>query len=250
MKIIAFYSIKGGVGKTAAAVNLAYIAAAEGAKTILLDMDPQGSASYYFRIKSSKKFSSKKFIKGRKRFDKSIKGTDYRNLDLLPSHLSYRNLDLVLDKLKRSKKRLREVLEPFAKEYDFVFLDCPPNITLVSENIFYAADYLLVPLVPTTLSLLTYEKLRQFFTDKALDQSKIFVFFSMVEKRKKMHRGIMEKMSNQDGRFLNSRIPYTADVEKMGIYREPLLCFRPKSIAARSYGDLWAEIKSLEGVKK
>ncbi len=245
MKILALYSIKGGVGKTAAAVNLSYNAAAEGAKTLLLDLDPQGSASYYLRIKPSKKFSSKKFIKGRKEFGKNIKGTDYENFDLLPSHLSYRNLDLVLNNLKRSKKRLREVLELFEEEYDFVFLDCPSNITLVSENIFYAADYLLVPVIPTTLSILTHAKLVQFFTDNALDQSKISVFFSMVEKRKKMHQGIMEEISDKDGHFLKSRIPYTLDVEKMGIYREPIVRFRPSSVAAQSYGDLWEEIENM-----
>jgi chromosome partitioning protein len=245
LKILALYSIKGGVGKTAAAVNLAYVAAGEGVKTILLDLDPQGSASYYFRIKSSKSFRGKNFLKGGKKFVGNIKGTDYNNLDVLPSSLSYRSLDLLLDNLKRSKKRLREVLDRFEGEYDLVFLDCPPNITLVSENVFFAADTLLVPVIPTTLSLLTYEQLLQFFVDNDLDQSKISVFFSMVERRKNLHRAVMESMSHSDGRVLKTIIPYASNVEKMGIHREPVVRSQPKSVAARSYRDLWEEVKAI-----
>ncbi len=142
MQIIALYNIKGGVGKTAAAVNLAYLASLNGARTLLCDLDPQGSASFYLRIRPSKKFGRKKLIKGGKHIQQNIKGTDYENLDFLPSALSYRNLDIALDNLKRSQKRLKETLQPLKKEYDFLFLDCPPNITLVSENIFHAADCL------------------------------------------------------------------------------------------------------------
>lgn len=245
MKVLAFYSIKGGVGKTAAAVNLAYIAAGEGVKTILLDLDPQGSASYYFRMKSSKSFKGKNLIKGGKKFVRNIKGTDYDNLDVLPSNLSYRSLDILLGNLKRSKKRLRESLGQLEGEYDLVFLDCPPNITLVSENIFFAADILLVPVIPTMLSLLTYEQLLKFFVDSDLDQSIISVFFSMVERRKNLHRGIMEKLSLSDRRVLKTFIPYASSIEKMGIYREPVVSTQPKSVAAQSFRDLWEEVKAL-----
>ena len=107
MYIFSFYSMKGGVGKTATAVNIAYLASSEGARTLICDLDPQGASSYYFRIKASKKFSANKFLKGGKNIYKNIRGTDYSNLDLLPSKLSFRNLDLDLNDKKKSKSQLK-----------------------------------------------------------------------------------------------------------------------------------------------
>lgn len=245
MSIIACYHIKGGVGKTATAVNLSYLAAQENTRTLLIDLDPQGSTSYYFRVRSSQKLKTKGLLKGGKKIDKNIKATDYESLDILPSHLSYRKLDLRLNSLKKSKQKLSTILQPFDKEYQIIFIDCPPNITLVSENIFYAADILLVPIIPTTLSILTFEKLQQFFKKQKLDFSKIITFFSMVEKRKKLHQDTMKEMAEKAQIFLlKSYIPYTVDVENMGIYREPVLCFKPNSVASRSYKELWLELKN------
>ena len=243
MNILALYSIKGGVGKTAACVNLAYLAAAEGNSTLIYDLDPQGAASFYFRIKPSRKQSGKKIIKKKKFLDRNIKGTDYDNLDLLPSDISYRNLDIILDKTKKSKNRLQQLLTTFKGEYDYIFLDCPPNITLVSENVFRASRYILVPFIPTSLSILTYEKLIMFFKKHEYDSEKIIPFFSMVEKRKKMHNDIMAEFSDKSGRFLRSIIPYTADIEKMGWFRKPVVEFRKNSPAAQAYKELWKEIK-------
>ena len=84
MKIVALYSIKGGVGKTSSAVNLAYISAYNGYRTLVWDLDPQGASSYYFRIKPKVKGGSKDFIAGKRELDGLIKGTDFENLDLLP----------------------------------------------------------------------------------------------------------------------------------------------------------------------
>ena len=151
MSVLAVYNIKGGVGKTATSVNLAYLAATEG-KTLLLDMDPQGSASFYFRIRSPEKFGTKKLLKGGRHVEENIRGTDYANLDMLPADFSYRNIDIALDDCKKSQKRLSKVLQPLTEEYQHIILDCPPNLTLLSENIFYAADRILVPVIPTTVS--------------------------------------------------------------------------------------------------
>jgi len=242
LKIIALYNIKGGVGKTATSVNLAYLSARDGYRTMMIDLDPQGSASYYFRIRAGKKLTSKKFIKGSKQVRKNIKGTDFENLDSIPSTISFRKMDITLDGLKRSRKRLKEMLTPMKKDYDHLFLDCPPNITLASENVFMAADIILVPIIPTTLSVLTYDKLLAFFNDKSLKVSRILGFFSMVEKRKKLHQQTMENMK-KDPHILKSTIPYTADIEKMGIYREPVFELRARSKAAEAYEALWQEVK-------
>ena len=97
MKIFATYNIKGGVGKTTAAVNLAYLSAADGCRTLLWDLDPQGAASFLLRIKPRVKGGGKALIRGTKALDDAIKGTDFDRLDLLPADFTYRNMDLLLD---------------------------------------------------------------------------------------------------------------------------------------------------------
>ena len=242
MAIIAVYNIKGGVGKTATSVNLSYLSAVSGNQTLLCDLDPQGSASYYFRVKPAKKFTADKFLKGGKHIERNIRGTDYDNLDILPADFTYRNFDLALDEMKKSHRRLNKVLKPLTSEYEHLFLDCPPNITLLSENIFQAADILLIPFIPTTLSLLSFSKLLDFFKKSGIDRKKLLVLFSMVEKRKNIHRDMMRHFKGRK-RILKTSIPYLADVEKMGIYRQPLPAFRPNSVAGRAYTELWFELQ-------
>ncbi|KAA3659150.1 MAG: ParA family protein [Calditrichaeota bacterium] len=245
MKVIALYSIKGGVGKTASCVNLAYSAAKSGANVLICDLDPQGSASYYFRIRPAKKLSPEKLIKGSNKLTRLVKGTDFEGLDLLPSNLSLRNLDLALDEVKHRRRRLRGTLQTFASDYDFVFLDCPPNITLVSENIFRASDCILVPVIPTTLSFLTLEKLDKFFKKEHLNRKQLYPFFSMVEARKKLHKNMMQQISVEYKRVLTTPIRYMADIEKMGIYRKPVAEFAPGSPAVSAYEALWLEVLAI-----
>ncbi len=245
MKVIALYSMKGGVGKTASAVNMAYLAARESSRCLLVDLDPQGSSSFYFRVRPAGGHGSKTLLKGGKKISRNIRETDFENLDILPADMSYRNLDLLLDGVKKREKVLRKNFSAFKDEYDYIFLDCPPNITLVSENIFHAADIILVPFIPTTLSYLTYDKLLAFFREIEMKRRKLFPFFSMVEKRKKLHREMIEILPAEKKRFLKSMIPYSSDVERMGLERAPLPATHPASPAARAFENLWREVREL-----
>lgn len=245
MKSIAIYNIKGGVGKTATAVNLSYLAAQTGARTLLCDLDPQSSATYYFRVKPGIKSGVKGLVKGGEAIDLSIKGTDYDNLDLLPADFSFRNLDVTMKDTERSKKKLRHILEDFSDDYDLVFLDCAPNINLFTESIFELADYMVVPVIPTTLSVRTYQQLRDFFRENHYDTFKILPFFSMVEKRKKLHQVMIRELREHYAEILHTMIPYISEIERMGVNREPVLATNPRSRASKAYQKLWDEISRL-----
>jgi len=243
MTTIALYSNKGGVGKTAAAVNLSYLAAQAGVKTLICDLDPQGSATFYFRVKPRLKSGAKGFIKGGKHVYKSVKGTDYENLDLLPADFSLRNLDATFAKLRRPKQRLRKILKPFKNQYDLIILDCPVTISILAENILNAVDYTLVPLIPTTLSVRTYKQLLTFCRKNKYEVGKIYSFFSMVDRHKKMHKELMITVAKTFDGVLQSFIPYLAQIEKMGIHREPVAVSSPRSVAAKAYQNLWDKVQ-------
>ncbi len=243
MTTLALYSNKGGVGKTAAAVNLSYLAAQTGAKTLICDLDPQGSATYYFRVKPKLKSGPKGFVKGAKGIYKSVKGTDFENLDILPADFSLRKLDVLYDRFGNSKMRLKKMLYPFASEYRLIILDCPVTIGILAENILNAADYTLVPMIPTTLSVRTYTQLLAFCKKKGYDVAKIHPFFSMVDRHKKMHLELMLKVAREFNGVLKSLVPYLAQIEKMGIYRAPVAVYASESLAAKSYQNLWSKVQ-------
>ena len=247
--VLALYHLKGGVGKTASAVNLAYLAAASGRKTLICDLDPQSSSTYYFRVRPKLKAAKKVFLKGGNAIARNLKGTDYEGLDLLPADWSHRHLAVSLGKVRASKKRLKAILEPLREEYEVIILDCPATMTLVAENIFNAADLLLIPVVPSTLAARAYANVRVFFQRKHYDERKIHAFFSMVEKRKRLHQATMRVMRAQCVGLLQSQIPYTADIEGMGLARAPVPVCAPRSTATKCYRELWAEIVTLMGCR-
>lgn len=243
MKVVSCYSIKGGVGKTATSVNIAYMAAESGLRTLLIDLDPQGASSFYFRVKPSKKQQGKRLLNGSQTLLKQVKASDYDNLDIIPAHMSFRNFDTLLSQLKKSNSRLNKTFKNLSDDYDLIILDCPPTISYLSEAVFTASDVIFVPVIPTTLSERTYEQLLEFFKNEGFPKKRIVPFFTMVQSQKTLHKSTMKNMKNRYDRFLNSKIPFSVDIESMGEHRAPVAAFAKHRPANKAYKSLWKEME-------
>lgn len=248
MKIIAVTNIKGGVGKTTTAVNLSYLCAASDGPTLLWDLDPQGAATYTLRGDPLEHASPKKLLNGKRHLPELILSTGYTNLDLLPADFSYRHFDVHLAERKNPTERLLKMSRSLRDIYSVLFLDCAPGISLLSENVLYAADAIIVPLLPTPLSVRMLVQLQDFLAGKGWTDLKLLPFFSMVDRRKSLHRDIIAEGRERFPMLLVTEVPYSSEIERMSLRRAPIPAFAPKSAAAQIYSALWAELRNVLGL--
>jgi cellulose biosynthesis protein BcsQ len=134
------------------------------------------------------------------------------------------------------------LLRPLADEYDLIVLDCPPSISLLSESVLHAADVLLVPLIPTTLSVRTLDQLSEFIAGFDGHKPEVLAFCSMIDRRKRLHREIVEQLPQERPDVARTVIPALSLIERMSVERAPVTAFAPRSAAARQYAALWAEV--------
>ena len=244
MKIIAVTNIKGGVGKTTTAVNLSYLCAASGQRTLLWDLDPQGGATYLLGVDAGRHESAsvKKLLAGKCDVPELIVGTAHENLDVLPANLSYRKFDIHLHARKKPTERLLKMSRSLREVYEVLFLDCPPGISLLSENVLHAADVVMVPLLPTPLSLRMLVQLRDFIDHQGWQDLLLLPFFSMVDIRRSLHRELMASTRTSFPAILDTEVPYWSEIERMSVRRAPLPAFSPNGAATPIYAALWREM--------
>lgn len=244
MKIVAVTNIKGGVGKTSTAVNLAYLAAAAGQSTLLWDLDPQGAATYTLRCDPQSHVSAKKLVTGKQELPELLVSSGYERLDVLPSDFSYRNFDVHLSARKHPTERLLRMSRTLREQYALLFMDCPPGISLLSENVLRAADAIVVPLLPSPLSVRTLVQLRDFVLENQWTDLAVLPFFSMVDRRKALHREMIASTRAQFPELLQTEVPYWSDIERMSQRRAPLPAYAPGSAGGQVYRVLWEEIQA------
>jgi cellulose biosynthesis protein BcsQ len=244
LKTIALFNIKGGVGKTTSAVNLAYLAAQAGMRTVLWDLDPQGCAGWYLGIDDADlEKRAAKLIEGKLTPAELSMPTRHDNLSVIPSDFSARKLDVLL--AEQSGKTFKALLKAVGEGHDLVILDCAPALSTVAEQIFSAVDLLLIPMIPTPLSQRAYEQLKEFLDHKKWSGLKVVPFFTQVDRRRKLQSEIVENRKKLYPESLKTYIPYASALEQMGVHRAPITVFSSSSPSGLGYWLLWAEVKKL-----
>jgi chromosome partitioning protein len=241
MQIIAVSNIKGGVGKTTTAVNLAYLAATRRRPTVLWDLDPQGAATWTLRGEPDARASAKKLVRGKQELSGLAAPTDYEHLHLLPADLSYRDFDVHMSERKHRTERLLRMSRSLREAYALLVLDCPPGMSLLTENVLRAADAIM-PMLPAPLSLRMLEQLLEFVERSGWQDLRILPFFSMVDRRRSLHEEVMADARARFPVILSTEVPYWSEIERMTVRRAPLPAFAPSSPASQVYVALWHEI--------
>ena len=187
------------------------------------------------------KGGTRRLLQGKSDVSRAIRSTPDRGLDLLPADTTYAATDVDLDAAKRSEDRVAKVLASVADDYDLVVLDCPAGLSLLSTNVVRAADVVLVPIVPSPLSLRTLDQVVDLATQVG-GKPEVVAFLSMVERRRALHRDVVELLHGRYADVARTVVPNSALVERMGQRRRPVVATAPRSSAAAAYVELWHEL--------
>ncbi|MBO5005161.1 MAG: ParA family protein [Clostridia bacterium] len=144
-KIISVANQKGGVGKTTTSVSLSAILAKKGKKILMIDMDPQGNGTSGLGIDKNVKFSVYDVIIDEVEIENTIQKTEIENLDVCPSNINLAGAEVELVDMEEREKRLKDKLDKIKDKYDYIIIDCPPSLGLVTLNAFTASDSVLIP---------------------------------------------------------------------------------------------------------
>lgn len=236
-KFIAAYSMKGGVGKTTLAVNLAYCAAVlSGHRTLLWDLDAQGGSAFLLG-QQRESGKARKLFTGKAEPSALAEPTSWPGLDLIAADLSLRHLESELAEADKPK-RLRKLLRTLEPAYDYVFLDCPPGMGEISEQIFRAVDLIVAPVEPTPLALRALDLVDTHLGGLDGRAPDVLPVLSMVDRRKLLHRSMLDQHSGWPA------IPQASAVERMAVEQAPVLHFARNSPSAKTFAELWRTVES------
>ena len=246
-KIVAIFNQKGGVGKTTTAVNLTAALGLLGKKTLIVDVDPQGNTTSGFGIDKQKStISSYEVLVGTAQVESAIVKTEYKNVSILPAKSDLAGAEIELTEIERRESRLKTALLPLREQYDYIFIDCPPSLGLISINALNAADTVLVPIQCEFFALEGLSQLMATIRQVKRSYNPMFelegVLLTMYDGRLNLTQQVVGEIKKYFAKNLYSTvIPRTVRLSEAPSFGMPIQYFDKRSKGAEAYNKLGKE---------